>query len=188
MSRSILHGAIIRKLHADEQHVYRDFLLDLDPRSRRDRFCGTVSDAYVAEHARKTWGAGTLVHGCFIAGRLRGVAELHPAEAGGTAEAAFAVDPRFRNRGIGTALLDATVLAARNRNCRTIRVACLRSNLAMRHLARKAGARLVLTYDELRGEITAPVPTFLSWLREAVLDAFETAGRLLRPVQRERTV
>jgi hypothetical protein len=66
------------------------------------------------------------------------------------------------------------VLAARNRNHPVIRVMCLRTNEAMRRLARKADARLVLTYDEAVGEIHASRPNALSWLREAFADAFDT--------------
>lgn len=178
---SATNGAFIRKLRADEEPAYRNFLLSLDPQSRRNRFCGSVSDAYIVEHARRTWEANTLLHGCFVDGALRAISELHLEEDAPEAEAAFVVDPALRNQGIGTALLDVTVLAARNRGYRCIKVICLRSNFAMRRLAQKAEARLMLTFDEVHGEIVAPTPTMLSWLRETVADAYETAGWLWRP-------
>ena len=82
--------------------------------------------------------------------------------------------------GIGTALLDAVVLAARNRRHPVIHVTCLRTNEAMHRLARKADARLVLTYDEAQGEIYAPRPTALSWMREAFVEAFDTVIYTMR--------
>ena len=178
-------GAVIRKLSADEAPLYRNFLLGLDAQSRRDRFFVHASDAYVMAHADRTWDGNTLLHGCFVDGELRGVAELHLGAHGPAAEAAFVVDPALRNQGIGTALLEATVLAARNRGYRCIRVACLRNNFAMRRLAQKAEAKLMLTFDEVHGEIVAPTPTPLSRLRETALDTYDTAARLWRsPVQK----
>jgi hypothetical protein len=50
----------------------------------------------------------------------------------------------------------------------------------MRRLAEKADARLILTYDEAAGEIYAPRPTALSWLREAFVDAFDTVIYTMR--------
>jgi hypothetical protein len=50
----------------------------------------------------------------------------------------------------------------------------------MQKLAQKADARLVLTYDEAAGEIHAPRPTALSWLREAFVDTFDTVIYTMR--------
>jgi GNAT superfamily N-acetyltransferase len=116
-------------------------------------------------------------------GRGRGLGDSDDRDAaapGEVAEAAFAVERSLQNQGIGTALLDVIVLAARNRGYAAIRVVCLRSNWAMRRLAQKAEARLLLTLDELHGEISAPRPTMLSWLREAFVDAFDTAIYTMR--------
>ena len=180
MSASRDQTAVIRKLRPEESGLYRDFLLGLDPQTRRDRFCGGVSDAYLSRHAERILSTGAVLYGCFQDGRLCGVAELHAAAPGEPAEAAFVVSPDLRHHGVGTALLDAIVLAARNRRHPVIRVTCLRSNEAMRRLARKADARLVLTYDEAQGEIHAPRPTALSWMREAFVDAFDTVIYTMR--------
>jgi GNAT superfamily N-acetyltransferase len=104
-----------------------------------------------------------------------------PEAADDVAEAAFVVDPALRNRGLGTALLEATVLAARNRGHRAIRVICLRDNWPMRRLAQKAEAGLMLTFDEMHGEIRTPAATPLSLMREAVGDALDATGRLMAP-------
>ena len=105
---------------------------------------------------------------------------MHAAAPGEPAEAAFVVSRDLRDHGIGTALLDTIVLAARNRNHPVIRVTCLRTNEAMRRLAQKADARMVLTFDEAAGEIHAPRRTALSWLREAFVDAFDTVIYTMR--------
>jgi GNAT superfamily N-acetyltransferase len=180
MSRFADANAVIRKLRPDEAATYREFLQRLDPPTRRDRFCSAISDAGIAAHVARTWTAPVLVHGCFVDGVLRGAAELELSDPGQGAEAAFVVEPGFRNRGIATALLDVTVVAARNRACRSVRVVCLRHNWAMRRLAQKASAELLLSLDEIEGEIRAPMPTMVSWLREAFVDACDLTLYLMR--------
>jgi GNAT superfamily N-acetyltransferase len=177
---SLNPAATLRKLRPDESGLYRDFLLSLDPQTRRDRFCGGVSDAYLSQYAQRSLNSNALLYGCFQDGQLCGVGELHADAPGEPAEAAFVVSPDARHHGIGAALLDVIVLAARNRNHPVIRVTCLRTNEAMRRLAKKADARLVLTYDEAAGEIYAPRPNALSWLREAFADAFDTVIYTMR--------
>ena len=164
--------------------------LPAEPRCRNapQPLLGGVSDAYLGQHAQRVFSSGALLYGCFQDGRLCGAAELHAAAPGEPAEAAFVVSPDVQHHGIGTALLDAVVLAARNRNHPVIRVTCLRSNEAMQRLAQKADARLVLSYDEAAGEIHAPRPTALSWLREAFVDTLDTVIYTMRwPLKETQT-
>jgi RimJ/RimL family protein N-acetyltransferase len=185
---SLDQTVVLRKLRTGESDLYRDFLLSLDAETRRSRFCGGVSDTYLGQHAQRVFSSGALLYGCFQDGRLCGAAELHAAAPGEPAEAAFVVSPDVQHHGIGTALLDAVVLAARNRNHPVIRVTCLRSNEAMQRLAQKADARLVLSYDEAAGEIHAPRPTALSWLREAFVDTLDTVIYTMRwPLKETQT-
>jgi RimJ/RimL family protein N-acetyltransferase len=160
MSNAIIspESIIVRRLRPDELLSFKQFLLDLDDNTRRDRFCGTVSDTFIAQYAEETWQAGTLLIGTFAEGRLCGVAELHPAGADRTGEAAFAVRPEFRKRGMGSSLLTAILLAAEAKGYQRIRTACLPANAAMRQLARKAGAALHIQIDEVMGEIPVPLP------------------------------
>ena len=170
---SLNPAATLRKLRPDESGLYRDFLLSLDPQTRRDRFCGGVSDAYLSQYAQRSLNSNALLYGCFQDDQLCGGGGLHADAPGEPAEAAFVVSPGARHHGIGAALLDVIVLAARNRNHPVIRVTCLPTNVAMHRLAQKADARLILSYDEAVGEIYAPRPNALSWLREAFADAFD---------------
>lgn len=179
-----LGSVSVRRLHGDEHALYLDFMLGLDAQTRHDRFCAAVGDEFVLRHAARAFAPNALVFGCFIDGTLRGVAELHVAQGESPSEAAFAVDRHFQSKGIGTALLEAVVLAARNRGANRVRVMCLRTNLAMRRLAQKAEARLTLTLDEVEGEITTPRATPLSRLREASAEAADRAIRYLGGPQR----
>ena len=190
MSSSLDQTPVIRKLRSDESDLYRNFLLKLDPEARRDRFCGGISDAYLSRHAERVLASGAILYGCFQDGRLCGVAELHVAAPGEPAEAAFAVCAR-------PATSWHRDCAPRSRSCSrraivshpVIRVACLRSNEAMQRLAEKADARLMPTFDEAAGEIHAPRPNALSWVREAFVDVFDTVIYTMRwPLKEAQTV
>jgi len=176
--------ATVRRLRPREYGLYLDFLLGLDETTRRNRFAGSLSDDLIVDHVERLADRDATVFGAFItppdAARplMIGGAEWHPGHTREIGEAAFAVDPRQRKRGIGTLLLDAVVLHARNRGSRQIRVICLRDNMAMRRLATRAEARLMITLDEIEATIAAPPPSPLSYWREWWSDRSATARRM----------
>ena len=145
----------IRPLAAAEHNSIEAFLLKLDPQSRRERFFGPASDASIAQHVRTAFSGSSVFFGAFVNGRLRGIAELHSYRAD-VVEAAFAVEPSFRNRGIGTKLLQSVLEVATTRGFRSVRIACLPANAPMRRLAWKCCARLHASFDHLTGEIACP--------------------------------
>src|SRR5262249_20986605 len=110
-------GTVIRKLWIGEADMYRDHLLRLDARSRGNRFAGTVSDEFVRNYAELSFGIDALIHGFFVDGTLRGTAELRPIGAPlmREAEAAFSIEKPWQSHGVGSLLLERTLLAARNR-------------------------------------------------------------------------
>ena len=102
--------------------------------------------------------------------------------------AAFSIETAWQSHGVGSALLDRTLLAARNRGIRVLHMACLANNRRMQELARKFAAELSFDFGSVVGEVAAPRPTPLSVLREMVADGhgFATAvldvqSRLLKP-------
>jgi GNAT superfamily N-acetyltransferase len=185
------HGSTIRKLWVGEAELYRDHLLRLDPVSRRNRFAGAVSDEFVHDYADLALGIDAVIHGFFIGGALRGAAELRrvgPSLAR-EAEAAFSIEKPWQSHGVGSALLERTLLAARNRGIKFLHMACLADNKRMQQLARKYDAELSFDFASLVGEVATPRPTPLSLMRELLADnhGFATAmldvqTRLLRPV------
>src|SRR3954469_16441542 len=98
---------VIRKLWIDRADPYRDQLLRLDPERRRNRFGGAASDEFIANYAELSRGLDAVMHGFFVDGTLRGVAELRPLGEGfaGEAEAAFSIEKAFQSHGVGAALL-----------------------------------------------------------------------------------
>lgn len=185
-----IDGSVIRKLWMHETRVYLEHLLRLDPESRHNRFGGAVTDDFIRNYVALSRGLDSVIHGFFVAGVLRGVAELRPL--GKTfahqAEVAFSIEKPWQSHGIGSALLERTLLAARNRGIQMLHMACLADNRRMQQLARKFDAELTFDFGSVVGEVETPHPTPLSLMREFVVDShgFATAildvqSRLLRP-------
>ena len=71
MSDPLIDG-VIRKLWIDRAGPYRDHLLRLDAESRRNRFGGAVSDAFIHKYIALPIGLDAVIHGYFVDGVLRG--------------------------------------------------------------------------------------------------------------------
>lgn len=184
------HGGTIRKLWIGEAEFYRDHLLRLDAESRRSRFAGGVSDNFVRNYADLSFRLDAVIHGFFVQGVLRGAAELRAIGGPLTAEAevAFSIEKPWQSHGVGSALLERTLLAARNRGLKFLHMACLADNTRMQQLARKFDAELSFDFGGVVGEVAAPRPTPLSLMREVLADGhgfatalLEVQSRLFRP-------
>ena len=187
---SLPPDGIIRKMWMVEASRYREHLLRLDQESRRNRFGGAVSDAFLIRYAELSPGIDTVIHGFFVNGTMRGAAELRSIgkPMAREAEAALSIEKPWQSHGIGSALLARTLLAARNRGVKYLHMACLADNERMQQLARKFDAELSFDFGSVVGEVAAPRLTPLSLMRELLADGhgFATAmldvqSRLLRP-------
>ena len=181
MHEPLPDGGLIRKLWINETEIYRHHLLRLDRESRRRRFSGAVSDEFIIRHAATASEVGVVVHGFFVDGILRGAAELRSlglmfAREG---EAAFSIEQPWQSHGVGTALLERTLLSARNRGIKLLSMHCLADNQRMQQLARKFEADLKFDFGSVVGEVDPPRPTPLSLMREAVVDAHGVATAIL---------
>jgi GNAT superfamily N-acetyltransferase len=171
----------IRKLWVGETSAFRDHLLRLDPESRRTRFGSPVNNFFIGQYASRALTADSVVHGLFVNGTLRAAAELrcfgkpYPTDA----EAAFSVEREWHSRGVGSELLERTILAAQNRNIRTIYMNCLAENRRMRAIAKKHEASLQIRADEVFGEVVSPGATPLSLVRELIADGHGMATTIL---------
>ena len=190
MHEPLPDGGAIRKLWIGETDAYRAHLLRLDRDSRYRRFSGTVSDDVIARHAATANGIGVVVHGFFVDGVLRGAAELRPNGSAfmHEAEAAFSIEQPWQSHGVGTELLERTLLSARNRGIKALHMHCLADNQRMQQLARKFEAELSFDFGSVIGEVDPPRSTPLSLMREAMADShgvaaaiFEVQSRLLKP-------
>ena len=181
MHEPLPDSGMIRKLWITETDTYRDHLLRLDRESRHRRFSGAVSDEFLARHAASTNELGVIVHGFFVDGTLRGAAELRSLGSvfAREGEAAFSIEKPWQSHGVGTVLLERTLLSARNRSIKSLQMHCLADNQRMQQLARKFEADLKFDFGSVIGEVDPPRSTPLSLMREAVADAHGVATAIL---------
>jgi GNAT superfamily N-acetyltransferase len=104
------------------------------------------------------------------------------------AEAAFSIEQPWQSHGVGTELLERTLLSARNRGIKSLRMDCLAENRRMQQLARKFDAEFSFDFGSVTGEVDPPRSTLLSLLREVMADThaitarvFEVQARLFGP-------
>jgi GNAT superfamily N-acetyltransferase len=177
-------AGLIRRLLPSDFERFRDHLLRLDAKTRRDRFSAAVSDSFLETYAARGFAAdsGAVIFGHVAEGAVHGVAELcqFPVPDRHEAEAAFTVEPVYRRRGIGTGLFRRALLAARNRGVATLHVRCLPENRAMQSLARRHGARLLFDVDETLGKVEACPATPFSVLKEFMETGFGAAVTIMR--------
>jgi RimJ/RimL family protein N-acetyltransferase len=190
MHEPLPDGGSVRKLWVGETDAYRDHLFRLDKESRHRRFAGAVSDEFIARHAATANDIGVVVHGFFVDGVLRGAAELRPEGSlfAHAAEAAFSIEQPWQSHGVGTELLERTLLSARNRGITSLHMQCLADNQRMQQLARKFEAEFSFDFGSVVGEVDPPSSTALSLMREAMADGhsvataiLEAQSRLLKP-------
>jgi GNAT superfamily N-acetyltransferase len=181
MQEPLPDGGIVRKLWIGKTDSYAEHLLRLDPESRRRRFSGAVADDFIRRHAAGARGIGVVIHGFFVDGILRGSAELreYGPRVAHQAEAAFSIEQSWQSHGIGSALLERTLLTARNRGIRSLHMHCLADNRRMQQLARKFEADLHFDFGSVVGEVDPPRSTVLSLMREMMADSNGVATAIL---------
>ena len=150
-----------------------------------------IADDTIRSYAATARGSDVIVHGFFVNGVLRGAADLRivrPLDRR-EAEAAFSIEKPWQSHGIGSALLERSLLAARNRGIKLLHVCCLVENQRMQQLARKFDAELTFDFGTVIGKMENPHPTPLSVMQEMVVDGHSFAAayvdfqsRLLLPV------
>ena len=174
---------LIRKLALRDRAILCEHYSRLDDEAMRMRFNGMLSDEAIQRQVDRSFSFGTLfnfafarrsvLHGCFIDGQLRAVAELcqdgpYLRRQG---EAAFSVEASWRHHGIATELFWRTLRSARNRGFRTLMISCLAWNLPMRALAAKFKAELRIEDGSVIGTIVSPAPSSFSMFEEWAQDA-----------------
>ncbi|UUP15968.1 GNAT family N-acetyltransferase [Nitratireductor thuwali] len=154
-SPNIQASGIVRRLRPSELPLFRDHLMRLDPESRRDRFNGAASDAFLERYAERCFREGATVVGYVEGMRVLGAAELHerPELDPPTGEIAFSVEKKLQHCGIGSLLFKRLIAHARALGYTQLRVTTHPQNDAMRRLARKFKARLSFEEGETVGHI-----------------------------------
>lgn len=153
---------LIRQLRPSDLPHFRDHLLRLDGRSRRDRFNGVTDDEFVSRYAERSFQSGTTVIGYVEGPVVRGAAELHERTdlPEPTGEIAFSVEEYLQGRGIGSRLFERLIAHALALGYRRLWVTTHSQNAAMRALARKFDADLHFEDGGSTGTILLPEGRF----------------------------
>ena len=163
----------VRRLHSADFPAFRRHFKRLDMETRQARFGTPVNDDFLDSYVSSAHRPGNIVFGAFADGEIRASAELrvlgHVAES--SAEAAFTVEKRSQQIGLGSLLMDRIITAAQNRQISQIYMMCLRDNDRMKRLARKFGARLQIAADNVSALITPSHPSAISVFDEVWHDA-----------------
>ncbi|WP_265517972.1 GNAT family N-acetyltransferase [Nitratireductor luteus] len=154
-SPDIQPSGVVRRLRPSELPLFRDHLMRLDRQSRRDRFNGATSDAFLERYAERCFREGATVVGYVEGMRILGAAELHerPERDPPTGEIAFSVEKELQHRGIGSLLFERLIAHARALGYTQLRVTTHPQNDAMRRLASKFKAHLSFEEGETVGHI-----------------------------------
>ncbi|ACA16620.1 GCN5-related N-acetyltransferase [Methylobacterium sp. 4-46] len=183
MTHSVSGAAVIRRLWPSDRAAVEAHFGRLDRETRFNRFMAAVSEAGARSYGAAALARDGLVYGAFVDGILRGVGELRPtgpAGLGPEAEAAFSVEPGYRQRGLGTALAERLCTAARHAAVGQVHLRALAGNRPLLALARRLGAEPVLSGGEAHAIVPiAPATALSHWaesldgLIDAMLAAFQ---------------
>ena len=167
-SRNVSTIPAIRRLSSHDQSAVTRHFEHLDPTTRRMRFGGGTSHEFATRYASRVFQIDGVIYGAFADGRLLGVAELrdHFDICPSTAEAALSVEPEWQNRGIGNALLNRIIVAAKDRKINTLYMICLRENKKMQHLAAKHHAVMDFCSSQVEATIQPSRPKQQSVLNQ----------------------
>jgi GNAT superfamily N-acetyltransferase len=152
---------LTRIVRPNELGDFREHLLRLDPASLHARFGRAVTTRFLEDYAARAVDLQTVVCGCYVDSRLRGVGELRAFgdTLAGEAEAAFTVERPWQDKGMGTALMARVISEARSTLIASLYVYCELRNRPMRRVAKKFGATIEHSSGEVVARIAvAPVP------------------------------
>jgi GNAT superfamily N-acetyltransferase len=152
----------IRGLSPVDSLAFRQHLGRLDAESLHNRFAMTVSADFLDAYATRCFALGELVYGYAEHDILRGSAEMRRlAEPDGhDAELVFSVEAGWRNRGVGGALFEKMIAAARTRGIERLHMNCLAWNRPMQALARKFQAEIHFEPGDIVGTVIADTGLF----------------------------
>jgi GNAT superfamily N-acetyltransferase len=161
-------GGEFRPLWWFDRAEFAEHLRRLSPDDRRSRFHAEVSDDALQAHAADALRGRGRVIGWWKDGVLRGAAEVALSADGASAEGAFEVEEGFRGRGVGSALVGAALLWARNRGARRLLIHTARRNVPMLKAAARYDAAFEFDLSDAEGVIRTHSPTMSSHAEEAL--------------------
>jgi RimJ/RimL family protein N-acetyltransferase len=155
---------VFRKLWPQDADEFRAHLLRLSREQRACRFGRAVSDDWIMRYCASTDWIRSVTLGCWIAGELRGLAELKVLDRVWPrwAELALSVECDVEGQGIGTELFRRLVVIARNRGIVRAYMLCLPENHRVQRIVRKLQPSVAYHGGQIECEIALSLPDPLS--------------------------
>lgn len=154
---------VITTLQDLDKRAILDHLLRLDTEDRYMRFFAAVNDdvltLYVKDKMSLEESKAFGIYDPNDRDKLIAFAHLTGEEKiayGCRAELGISIDKNFRNMGLASRLLDRVLTHCRAHGVNTLFMSCLRQNVTMQRLAKRAGLRLVLDHQEALAELNLP--------------------------------
>lgn len=174
----------IREIGARYRPKILQHLLELGERDRYLRFGYAAQDHQIANYVEQLNFERDQVFGIFNR-RLQLIAMAHLAHSPelseqGQAEFGVSVSPHARGRGYGALLFDRAVVHAVNLELRQLVIHALSENVAMLHIARKAGAEIERCGSESQAVLGLPQASLKTRLDELLADQLAQIDYLLK--------
>jgi RimJ/RimL family protein N-acetyltransferase len=169
---------LVHVLGAADRDALHHHFAQLDIQDLRLRFGRLPDPEWLRRYVDGIDVARDAVIGVRDGGELAGV--THVALFDGAAELGLSVLPGHRRRGIASAMFDRGVLHARNRGVVELFMHCLSENQAMRHIARKAGMRILVEGTDTDAWIELPPATPFTLGQERVAQQLTLVDLTLR--------
>jgi RimJ/RimL family protein N-acetyltransferase len=174
-------GIAVQRLNPKHRVDITRHLLALPERDRYLRFGRAIRDEAIREYVDGLDFTRDRLFGTFGPRLdLIGVAHLALDAAAHSAELGLSVDPAFRVKGHGFALLQRGVLHAANLGYRTLFMHCLAENGVMLHLARKAGLMVLIQSSEADAKLKLSRYKHGGLMLEAAADQFALVDNMLK--------
>jgi RimJ/RimL family protein N-acetyltransferase len=182
----------IQRLGERDRSAVRAHFVALPADDRRLRFGSALATATIVDYVAGIDFARDAVFGLYDAsGSLMGVA--HVALGDDDAELGISILPGYRRRGAGTALFSRAVAHARECNVSKVYIHCLAENVAMMHIARRSGMKIVVALGDADAYLALARPGTSRTAEEIALYDSALKANVPRPAkhtvaERERSV
>jgi RimJ/RimL family protein N-acetyltransferase len=172
----------IQRLGGRDRSVVRAHFVALSAEDRRLRFGSALATATIVDYVAGIDFARDAVFGLYDAhGSLIGVA--HVALGDEDAELGISILPGYRRRGAGSALFLRAVAHARECNVSRVYIHCLAENVAMMHIARRSGMKIVVALGDADAYLALSGSGITQTTGESVLDPIALYDSALKAIQ-----
>lgn len=142
-----------------EKQYSIEHLKALSSEDRRLRFGSAISDEAIVHYVSKMWDAPGAWFGIYAGvNETKLIALCHVAIDSNEAELGLSVDSNYRKLKIGGKLFERGVIYIKSKGIKHVFMHCLSENMAMKHMAAKAGMTVVTSSGETDARAIIDMP------------------------------